>query len=422
MSDTDTAARLWAVLKHESPVARNGGSAQVRVARLAEACAVTAGTARKYLRAWALGGYVAHPNDDRAVVRLTARHAAAPALVWDCAGKLAYLSHPDEPETVTIDFQARPPAVTRRPRMAVAPAPVETPDAGPPVEGPPGADAVPSQALVPEDNDPPALLLAGGLGPPVASLSAVQAVQRIVALHGIARAVCATIHGEVLEAAWVIRRAYPERAAFERFVTGCGLAEVMPPSRAWLAAETWEVARRQRALRELVADRPNEAIRFVAEFVAEAPRDKLETDDPRVAEILALPGRKRTPEIRRLVALERSVGEGRHPADVEQIRTLSAERDAALEEIERRRTVIDVTDTPVGHVRMLHREAQELADRLTDIGARFEAFMARHPPAECSGALELAAHGMARLGGDIAELGERIGAAAFGETGLEAAD
>ena len=371
MSDTDTAARLWAALQRESPVARNGGSAQVRVARLAETCAVTVGTVRKYLRAWALGGYVAHPNDDRAVVRLTSRHAAAPALVWDCAGKRAYLSHPDEPETVTIDFQARPAAVTRRPRMAVAPAPVEAPDAGPPVEGPLGADAVPSQALVPEDNDPGTLLLAGGLGPPVASLDAVQAVQRIVALHGIARMVCTTIHGEVLEAAWVIRRAHPEREDFDRFVAAHGLTDVMRPERAWLAAETWEAARRQRALRDLVASRPDEAIQFVAEFVAAGSTTTrladLDDDDRRVVELVSQPPRRRAREIRRLIELDTAASEGRHPADVERIRTLESERDAAVERAQASGAVTELGAHPERQVRAAVESLREAESRLAEV-------------------------------------------------------
>ena len=359
MSGGDTAARLWAALRRESPVMRNGGSAQVRVARLAETCAVTVGTVRKYLRAWALGGYVAHPNDDRAVVRLTSRHAAAPALVWDCAGKRAYLSHPDEPETVTIDFQARPPAVTRRPRMAVAPAPVEA------------ADAVPSQALVPEDNDPRALLLAGGLGPPVASLDAVQAVQRIVALHGIARMVCTTIHGEVLEAAWVIRRAHPEREDFDRFVAAHGLTDVMRPERAWLAAETWEAARRQRALRDLVASRPDEAIQFVAEFVAAGSTTTrladLDDDDRRVVELVSQPPRRRAREIRRLIELDTAASEGRHPADVERIRTLESERDAAVERAQASGAVTELGAHPERQVRAAVESLREAESRLAEV-------------------------------------------------------
>ena len=261
-------------------------------------------------------------------------------------------------------------------------------------------------------------LIAETLGAPVATLTALQAAHRIIALHDVACAVFTAVHRQVMQAAWVIRHEHPEREGFDRFCAAHGLDNVMPSERVWLAAETWEVMRRQRGVRELAERRPDEAIQFVAEFVSRGAAQKLERlgeNHPRVVEICALPAKERTSEIHRLIGIEQAVSEGRHPADVEQIRTLAEERDAALQELERRREVLSPNDTPAGHVRMLHREASELLGNLSDLAGTFEALLERAPTVR-SKALEGAVHAMTLLGDDIVDLGERIGAAALGET------
>lgn len=187
---------------------------------------------------------------------------------------------------------------------------------------PPSADA-PEQAL--------AATMPQVLGPPVASLNAVQAAHRIIAWHGVAKAIFTMIHAEIMQAAWIIRREHPEREDFDRFAEAHGLTDVMSPDRAWLAAETWEVARDQRSLLAVVTERPEEAMRFVWEFVsagAERQLKRLEKDDSRIAGVLALPPRKRNSEIQRLIELEQAVSDGRHPDDVRRIDELEAERAA----------------------------------------------------------------------------------------------
>ena len=262
--------------------------------------------------------------------------------------------------------------------------------------------------------------LPGALDRPVSSLTAPQAVQRIHTWHTVLRTLSATAEREIMEAAWIIRREYPERGDFVRFVDEQGLTVSISADRVWIAAETWEVARRQRSLREMTATRPEDAMQFVADIAAaagDAGLKALDDEDRDVIGLLAQPARKRRAAIRTLIESQRAVADGRHPADVEHIRTLTAERDEALAEAERTRTVVPMADTSVGHVMMLHREASELLGKLTEVAAGFEAFMeGEPPPGERSTALENAVAGMTRLADDVSELGERISAAAFGET------
>ena len=257
----------------------------------------------------------------------------------------------------------------------------------------------------------PAVLASGTLGPPVASLDAIGAAHRIVAWHRTAKMLFSMIHAEIMEAAWIIRREYPERSQFLLFARARGLAEVMAPEQIWLAAETWEVQRSQRALRDLVSERPAEAMAFVHAFVAEGGEreiEALEDDDRRVAEILGSPPRKRHSAIQHLIASERAADGGRSPADVEQIRTLTEERDEALGRLEARNRA-----TPAETVNDLVVELVDVHALLADIAGRYEAVVGE-AMAGAGAALESAMLDVATTADRIISQGERIAAAAMG--------
>ena len=263
--------------------------------------------------------------------------------------------------------------------------------------------------------------LPGVLNRPAATLTAVQAVQHIRACVAITRTLVELARAQIAEAAWIVRREHPERAAFERFVSEQGIGDAMSPGQAWREAEAWDVMRRQRPLRELAHNHHDEAVRLALEFVdGGGDTGALDEDDRRITEILSQPKRKRTELLREMARAQRAAPEGRHPGDLEQIRTLTEERDAALEEIARighASNVVRTTDAPTGHVRELHRELSELLGKVTDITTGYEAFMElAGPPGERSSALESAANAVARLADDLIEQAERILGATSGDT------
>ena len=134
--------------------------------------------------------------------------------------------------------------------------------------------------------------------------TAIQAVWRIRAWHDAMRTLSAIAEAQVMQACWVIRREHSDRGDFDAFCAAQGLAPIMGAPQAWLMAETWDVARRQRPLRELAADRPTDAIAFVRGFVEAGHEEdlrELDEDDQRVVEILAAPPRARRSKIRALL-------------------------------------------------------------------------------------------------------------------------
>ena len=148
-----------------------------------------------------------------------------------------------------------------------------------------------------------AATMVAALSGPERTLSAIQAVERIRAWHDAMRQISAVAEAQIMAAAWAIRCEIPDRAAFAVFVSG-HLDEILTVDRAWLMAQTWDVARRQRPLRELAADRPSDAIEFVRDFVdaaGEVGLRELDENDRQVAEILAAPPRKRSALIRGLL-------------------------------------------------------------------------------------------------------------------------
>ena len=249
---------------------------------------------------------------------------------------------------------------------------------------------------------------------PVATLSAIQAAQHIRVVVAFTRTIAEMAEAQIMEAAWIVRRDYPERGGFDRFVAE-QLGETMSPDRVWRYAETWDAVRASRPLRELAQRRPGEAVSLIAEYRdAGGDTEALDAADRHVQQALSQPKRTRARLFREMARSHLAASAGRNPADVEQIRTLSEERDAALQELERNRKVVATADTPAGHVYALHRELLELLGKVTDCVGGFEAFT-EHMPRR-SRALDNAMSAMLGLGDNLTELGERISEAAMVET------
>ncbi len=171
-----------------------------------------------------------------------------------------------------------------------------------------------------------ASLLAAGPGPGE-SLTALQAAQRLNALCETARALGQWLELRMAQAAWAIRREKAERAAFDAFVRD--YVDLSPAS-AWRLAETWEVVRRNRELRELADGRPREALRLVGDLLdaaGAAGADAAGADERRLAEVAALPKRRRKAALRAMfAALDEARADG---AGAERVRAAGGARDGA---------------------------------------------------------------------------------------------
>ena len=169
----------------------------------------------------------------------------------------------------------------------------------------------------------------------------------------------------------MIRREYPEAAAFEAFVAE---HTPVPPAEARLMADTWTAVRKNRNLRELAQHKPDEALTFVNGFIEAGLATQLETldeTDREFAAAMALPPRQRRAALRELVEAKHAVDAGHHPADREYIKALTVERDAAVEALE------EATKAE----RLDERPARRLALRREKLGAliqHFYDFVAEH--------------------------------------------
>ena len=203
---------------------------------------------------------------------------------------------------------------------------------------------------------------------PSAPATALDAVASIRVWRDAARALSSLVEARVMEAAWTIRREYAEHGAFVAFV-GARLGGVMDPERAWLMAETWDVARRNRSLRELATRRGDEAMAFVAEFVAAGPAALAALDEDRreVAEIVAAAPQRRHEMIQDLLDATRHAQEQRSPDDVREIAVLTRERDTLREQaLNRRDSSGEEIRDAVADLRRVESEIAGIAGRLSE--------------------------------------------------------
>lgn len=134
--------------------------------------------------------------------------------------------------------------------------------------------------------------------------TALEAASRIRVWHDALRALSAMAEARLMAAAWRIREDIPERSQFDVFV-GAHLKGVLAPDRAWLMAQTWDVASRHRQIRDFANAAPAEAMGLVREFVETGRMEQLELldeDDQFVAELVSATPRKRRKMVRALRA------------------------------------------------------------------------------------------------------------------------
>ena len=186
------------------------------------------------------------------------------------------------------------------------------------------------------------------------------AVQEIRLLQSMLAQVAQFAEARIMERLWEIRRAVADDDAYRR------LAERhldMDGATALRYATTWEGARQNRALRELAQQTPQQAMVLV-QSLATHGLDDIGDDDAEVAALLGRPPKQRQQAIRDLLAHREQVVSGRHPADQEEIRVLTAERDAALDALQARAEVVRLDETPPAQARALMEQVQGLAQQV----------------------------------------------------------
>lgn len=203
---------------------------------------------------------------------------------------------------------------------------------------------------------------------PLESPTVLHELQRVRAIFDTARAVAQALEAQLMESLWTIRREIgDDQARFELLI---GSHTDVDPRRAWLMAETWDNARRNRNLRTLASQQPSHALALVTQFIEAGLGERLQTlcdDDREVAELVSKPPRKFMAAVRDLVAKGKSAQEGRHPADREEIAALKAERDSAVAELEQARKVIQY---PGGDMRQALDDLRGVECRLAEVAER----------------------------------------------------
>lgn len=145
------------------------------------------------------------------------------------------------------------------------------------------------------------------LAPATAPRTAVQAAQRIHAVHDAMRTLGAMMELQVMESAHVIRRECGDRAAFDAFAAEQDLERLASTDRLWAMALAHEAQRANRAVREMLQARPAETIRRIQEYVeagAEERIERLDETDERAVEVLGQPPSKLRGRVRQLLELE----------------------------------------------------------------------------------------------------------------------
>ena len=185
-------------------------------------------------------------------------------------------------------------------------------------------------------------------------------LNRVNAICDTAIAVAQMMESQMMESFWKIRQELGgDRARFQMLVRAHTRIE---SERAWLMAETWVSARKNRHLRTLASQKPSEALQLVSQFVEGGIADELEMlseNDHETAQLLALPPRKRTAKVREMIAAAKAAEQGHNPADLERIRAAEAERDAAVEELDKERQLKLGAKTPEREALNALRDAEK---------------------------------------------------------------
>ena len=135
--------------------------------------------------------------------------------------------------------------------------------------------------------------------------AALRAAHRIVAVHDLLVSISQTAEAQILESCWIIARDVEDVDAF-----AAARLPMLSGDEVRRRAAVWEQARRNRDLRGLASSRPSEALRLVSDLAAEG----VEAGGlPEIAEIVALPPRRRHARIRELLDAEGRNGAGPEP-------------------------------------------------------------------------------------------------------------
>ena len=171
------------------------------------------------------------------------------------------------------------------------------------------------------------------------------AAERILALHEIALGVAQTLDAQLMECCWVI---------VDRGGDVEALAERLPLTADEVRgrAATWAAARRNRDLRGLAMAKPREAMALVSGLSA-AGVDAADAGD--LAELVALPPRRRAARVRELAAAEAAAKAGRNPDDV-----------ARIEELEEAAAAPRLRSAPVSQALARLDEAEAALDDATE--------------------------------------------------------
>ena len=169
----------------------------------------------------------------------------------------------------------------------------------------------------------------------VPALNASDLAERINGLYAATWQIVHQSEAQLMEMLWELRHKHftgedaaptDSRAPDQRFQAFVeARIPWLPPADAQRMVDTWDAARKDRGLLEFARAKPGEAMRFFPVLAAAGGADAFPGDQD-VAEILAMPPRKRNKKLRELIDAADSDGK-RRPEDEELIKSLRAERD-----------------------------------------------------------------------------------------------
>ena len=176
----------------------------------------------------------------------------------------------------------------------------------------------------------------------------------------------------LLELLWQIRRQFTDERKFFAFAEGYLDLE---PARAKRMVTTWAGARKNRHARELASRDADQAMVFIQQLNGTDLGVVIE-DDAEVARILSLSPKKQRDVIRDLLETKEAVDAGHHPADREYIKTLSAEKDAALAALDEATKIERLDNAPQRRLAQRRERLAELIQHFYDFVAESNAELA----------------------------------------------
>ncbi len=168
----------------------------------------------------------------------------------------------------------------------------------------------------------------------------------------------------IMERTWGVRADINDPDLFSLF-----MAQTSPftADQANNMANTWEAARQNRDIRELAKSNPSRALEFVHQIFNEGVSDEVLGNPKEVLRLLALPIKKKMKAIGDLLEAKKTGKYGRKPEDVEQIKTLTAEKDALVEALGKTK-VADIDDSLNVQINKMEKELLAIRNKLLEHG------------------------------------------------------